>query len=106
MCKENNNFTMDVAAGGGFKNVTSPIPYIFGGLALMFALITFALIILASSCQENPSSTTLSNEDKSMKNVEMVLDLEPKIVVIMAGDTNPTYLAKPMSSTCHNEEVV
>ncbi|CAJ2665890.1 unnamed protein product [Trifolium pratense] len=97
---------MDVAAGGSFKNVTSPTPYLFGGLAFMLAIITFALIIIGCSCHENFSSTTLANEDKSFKNVEMVVDLEPKIVVIMAGDTNPTYLAKPMSSTCHCEEIV
>ncbi|XP_050902994.1 protein GLUTAMINE DUMPER 5-like [Lathyrus oleraceus] len=97
---------MDVAASGGFKNVTSPIPYLFGGIALMLAIVTFSLIVLACCCQENSSSTTLTNEDKSMKNVEMVVDLEPKIVVIMAGDSNPTYLAKPVSSTCHTEEMV
>ncbi|KAL5080382.1 hypothetical protein RYX36_008803 [Vicia faba] len=97
---------MDVAAGGGFKNVTSPIPYIFGIIVLMLAIITFALVILSCSCQENSSSTTLTNEDKSMKNVEMVVDLEPNIVVIMAGDSNATYLAKPVSSTYHTEEMV
>jgi len=98
---------MDVAAGGGFKNVTSPTPYLFGGLALMLAIITFALIILACTCQENSLSTNAGgNEEKDTKNVEMVVDLEPKIVVIMAGDTNPTYLAKPVSSTCHAEEMV
>jgi hypothetical protein len=98
---------MDAAAGGGFKNVTSPTPYFFGGLALMLAIITFALIILACSCQENSLSTNAGrNEEKATKNVEMVVDLEPKIVVIMAGDTNPTYLAKPVSPTCHNEEMV
>jgi hypothetical protein len=97
---------MDVEAGGSFKNVTSPTPYLFGGLALMLAIITFALIIICCSCHENSSTTTLANEDKSIKNLEMVVDLEPKIVVIMAGDTNPTYLAKPMSSTCHSEEVL
>ncbi|XP_058773246.1 protein GLUTAMINE DUMPER 5-like [Vicia villosa] len=97
---------MDVAAGGGFKTVTSPVPYLFGGIALMLAIATFALVILACSCHENSSSTTLTNEEKSMKNVEMVVDLEPKIVVIMDGESNPTYLAKPVLSTCHNEEMV
>ncbi|XP_058773247.1 protein GLUTAMINE DUMPER 5-like [Vicia villosa] len=97
---------MDVAAGGGFKTVASPIPYIFGSIVLMLAIVTFALVILSCSCQENSSSTTLTNEDKSMKNVEMVVDLEPKIVVIMAGDSNPTYMAKPVSSTYHTEEMV
>ncbi|XP_058752403.1 protein GLUTAMINE DUMPER 5-like [Vicia villosa] len=97
---------MDVAAGGGFKTATSPVPYLFGGIAFMLAIATFALVILACSSQENSSNTPSTNEEKSMKNVEMVVDLEPKIVVIMAGDSNPTYLAKPVSSTCHNEEMV
>ncbi|XP_058752404.1 protein GLUTAMINE DUMPER 5-like [Vicia villosa] len=98
---------MDAASGGGFKTVTSPVPYLFGGIAFMLAIATFALIILACcSCHENTPSTTLANEEKSMKNVEMVVDLEPKIVVIMAGDSNPTYLAKPVSSSCHTEETV
>ncbi|XP_050902996.1 protein GLUTAMINE DUMPER 5 [Lathyrus oleraceus] len=97
---------MDVAAGGGFKTVTSPVPYLYSGIALMLAIATFALIVLACSCHDNSTSTTLANEEKTIKNVEKVMDLEPKIVVIMAGDSNPTYLAKPVSSTCHTEEMV
>ncbi|KAF2312284.1 hypothetical protein GH714_032146 [Hevea brasiliensis] len=46
-------------------------------------------------------------EEKSVKQVE---DSEPKIAVIMAGDKNPTFLAKPkpkpVSCICHNEEQV
>jgi hypothetical protein len=35
----------------------------------------------------------------------MEMDSEPKIVVIMAGEDNPTYLAKPTSITSHTEPV-
>lgn len=106
---------MDVAAGdAGFRNATSsPVPYLFGGLSLMLVLMAFALTILACSSHRNSSLSTSdgnnNNEEKSTKNVEMdeVDNLEPKIVVIMAGDSNPTYLAKPVSqSTCHTQEAV
>ncbi|KAJ1414006.1 protein GLUTAMINE DUMPER 5-like [Sesbania bispinosa] len=85
------------ATGADFRKVTSPVPYLFGGLALMLALIAVALIILACSYH---------NEEKPAKTVEMGVDSEPKIVVIMAGDTNPTYLAKPAmsTSTCHSTD--
>ncbi|KAJ1380792.1 protein GLUTAMINE DUMPER 5-like [Sesbania bispinosa] len=86
-----NSTTMAIAAAGAdFRKVTSPVPYLFGGLAVMLALIAVALIILACSYR---------NEEKPTKTVEMTVDSEPKIVVIMAGDTNPTYLAKPAVST-------
>ncbi|WVZ04937.1 hypothetical protein V8G54_018283 [Vigna mungo] len=77
----------------------SPIPYLFGGLALMLALISVALIILVCS-QRKPSS---SSEAENMKSHPMTKILytssEPEVVVIMAGDHNPTYLAKPSTSS-------
>ncbi|RDX98612.1 Protein GLUTAMINE DUMPER 2, partial [Mucuna pruriens] len=94
------NSTMAVAPSASFKNVTSPIPYLFGGLALMLALIGLALLILA--CSYSKSSSSTSNEEKTTKRMEV--DSEPKIVVIMAGDSNPTYLAKPVPSTNHTQE--
>uniref|UniRef100_A0A7N2QZH0 Uncharacterized protein n=1 Tax=Quercus lobata TaxID=97700 RepID=A0A7N2QZH0_QUELO len=54
----------------------SPMPYLFGG------------------------------EEKQAMPMNMVVDTEPKIVVIMAGDDKPTYLAKPVTfSTCSIELV-
>lgn len=100
---------MDVAAGSaGFKNISSPIPPLFGGLAFMLGVIAVALLILACSYRnQHSSSTSQGNEEKPSKTTEMEVDnSEPKIVVIMAGDSNPTYLAKPVSSTCHTEESV
>ncbi|KAJ9147443.1 hypothetical protein P3X46_029614 [Hevea brasiliensis] len=93
-------------AGVGFSHWNSPMPYLFGGLALLLGIITVALIILACSYRQSVSnSATQVREETPVKQVD---SSEPKIVVIMAGDENPTYLAKPkpVSCDCHNEEQV
>ncbi|XVE72240.1 hypothetical protein DITRI_Ditri11bG0023600 [Diplodiscus trichospermus] len=90
------------ATGAEFRHWNSPIPYLFGGLAVMLGLIAMALVILACSFRKSASgSTTGEAEEKHAKQVSMHLEMEPKIVVIMAGDENPTYLANPVSSTPH-----
>ncbi|EEF22599.1 protein GLUTAMINE DUMPER 6 [Ricinus communis] len=88
------------AAAAGFWHWSSPIPYLFGGLAVMLAFVTVSLIILACSYRKslfNHESRDDDHEDKTgAKKVEVMVDSdEPKIVVIMAGDNNPTFLAKP-----------
>lgn len=55
----------------------------------MLVLVALALIILACSYKKSPSSNHSGNS------VRPVPEMEPKIVVIMAGDNNPSYLAKP-----------
>ena len=85
----------------------SPVPYLFGGLAAMLGLIAFALLILACSYwrlsgylenNENGSERDLEagEGDGSAQKVPPVF--EEKILVIMAGDAKPTFLATPMSS--------
>ncbi|GMN57612.1 hypothetical protein TIFTF001_026727 [Ficus carica] len=89
---------------GGFRHWNSPIPFLFGGLALMLGLITVALVILACSHRKpspapnSGAATNVSNtEEKPAVQVNVVVDSDqPKIVVIMAGDDMPTYLAKPV----------
>lgn len=78
----------------------SPIPYLFGGLALMLILISVALVILVCNYKKRGSSSQSSNSDEEMKqvmskNVEMI-NSEPEVLVIMAGEAKPTYLAKPI----------
>ncbi|OMO52663.1 hypothetical protein CCACVL1_29128 [Corchorus capsularis] len=93
-------------SGAGFRHWNSPIPYLFGGLALMLGLIAMALLILACSFKKSPSNN--STEEKPAKQVmsSMQLEMEPEIVVIMAGDENPTYIANPVvSSTRLNQQV-
>ncbi|CAK8540838.1 unnamed protein product [Lathyrus sativus] len=77
----------------------SPIPYLFGGLALMLILISVALVILVCNYKKRGSSMQSSNSGEEMKqvmskNVEMV-NSEPEVLVIMAGEVKPTFLAKP-----------
>ncbi|KAJ9683009.1 hypothetical protein PVL29_018839 [Vitis rotundifolia] len=71
----------------------SPFPYLFGGLALILGLIVVALIILSCSHKKRTSSP---DHDKD------------KVIVIMAGDENPTYLATPVpaaTTTASDEQV-
>ncbi|RWR75352.1 protein GLUTAMINE DUMPER 5-like protein [Cinnamomum micranthum f. kanehirae] len=84
----------------------SPVPYLFGGLALMLCIVAFALLLLA--CSYWNLSNILRNRDlqnrdektaESIKTPQPSMDLN--VVVIMAGDDNPTYLANPISNpTC------
>jgi hypothetical protein len=87
----------------------SPVPYLFGGLAAMLGLIAFALLILACSYWKLSGylegGAGRDDEDGSAANgvKPAASELPPpiweeKILVIMAGDVKPTYLATPMSS--------
>ncbi|GFY82899.1 glutamine dumper 1 [Actinidia rufa] len=95
----------------GLHRWNSPIPYLFGGLALMIGLIALALVILACS-HNKPTSTSTSNSNSSNGAEENptraahVVEMEPRIVVIMAGDDHPMYLAKPVGSTLHGDQQV
>ncbi|KAG1326945.1 protein GLUTAMINE DUMPER 2 [Cocos nucifera] len=82
----------------------SPVPYLFGGLAAMLGLIAFALLILA--CSYWKLSGYLGSSDGDVENprgdwkpsAKPPESFEPRIVVIMAGDEKPTFLATPISS--------
>ncbi|KDP24334.1 hypothetical protein JCGZ_25630 [Jatropha curcas] len=76
----------------------SPMPFLFGGLAIIIALISAVIVILA--CSRKNSSLNLSSEDQQENpaarlELDMAVLDEPKIVVIMAGDNLPTYIAMP-----------
>ncbi|KAF5204650.1 Glutamine dumper, partial [Thalictrum thalictroides] len=103
---------MDVGAPLSTTNINgtwrwnSPLPYLFGGLAAMLGLISFALLILACTYHksmdddddDNLSSPDDVDEEKPAKLPTLPpAEFEPKIVVIMAGNDQPTYLAKPVS---------
>ncbi|KAA8530499.1 hypothetical protein F0562_005208 [Nyssa sinensis] len=99
--------TNTTTTDAGFHRWNSPIPYLFGGLALMLGLIALALIILACSMRKSSSDQSSSEvEEKPAANPVNLPqpEMEPKIVVIMAGDDNPTYLAKPLSCIRHTEQ--
>ncbi|CAN8325938.1 unnamed protein product [Cochlearia groenlandica] len=99
----------------------SPVPYLFGGLAAMLGLIAFALLILACSYW-NLSGTSQrdvetgdddAKPDGDTQKTKPLTPSEKFLVIIMAGDVKPTYLATPanrsyQSCTCtcvdHKEE--
>ncbi|KAI3407403.1 uncharacterized protein J3R85_021012 [Psidium guajava] len=100
----------------------SPVPYLFGGLAVMLGLVAFALLILACSywklsghfdarndrdSSQNQGDLEASAEeeegaDRDGEKKEKVF--EEKIVVIVAGRANTMFLATPIlapsSSNC------
>ncbi|XP_034683755.1 protein GLUTAMINE DUMPER 2-like [Vitis riparia] len=89
----------------------SPVPYLFGGLAAMLGLIAFALLILACSYWRFSNGHLDNGESGGERDLESGDDgkggdsrkvgpvvYEEKIVVIMAGDEKPRFLATPMSS--------
>ncbi|KZV21006.1 Glutamine dumper 2 [Dorcoceras hygrometricum] len=94
------------AAGGDLHRWNSPIPYLFGALALMLGLIATALIILACSYRKPPPGDQ-SQEDKLQNTVQALRpEMEPRMVVIMAGETNPTHLARPISTAPSSQQEV
>ncbi|MED6115453.1 Protein GLUTAMINE DUMPER 3 [Stylosanthes scabra] len=86
----------------------SPVPYLFGGLAAMLGLIAFALLILA--CSYWKLSGYLEGNGEGERDLEagdgkgnesqkqQQGPYEEKILVIMAGQDKPTFLATPLSS--------
>ncbi|KAI3462838.1 hypothetical protein Pfo_019501 [Paulownia fortunei] len=97
--------TTPAVAGGGLQRWNSPIPYLFGGLALVLGVISLALIILACSYKNSSSSSESSNEKSEKPLHALQPEIEPRVVVIMAGETNPTHLAKPVAAARRVEEV-
>ncbi|KAI4335457.1 hypothetical protein L6164_014101 [Bauhinia variegata] len=87
----------------------SPVPYLFGGLAAMLGLIAFALLILA--CSYWKLSGYLEDNGDGQRDLEAGEGkgadethkpppaYEEKILVIMAGQEKPTFLATPVSSS-------
>ncbi|KAL5185303.1 Protein GLUTAMINE DUMPER 4 [Glycine soja] len=83
----------------------SPVPYLFGGLAAIMALIALALLMLACSywrltqeSNNNNNNNVVKEGDDDSEKKEQPKVYEEKILVIMAGDHNPTFLATPSSS--------
>ncbi|CAN8284176.1 unnamed protein product [Cochlearia groenlandica] len=85
----------------------SPVPYLFGGLAAMLGLIAFALLILACSYWRFSTSGEDSGEGDGEEKESRLGDktakmdqYEEKILVIMAGDDLPRFLATPAANKC------
>ncbi|KAL5200397.1 hypothetical protein ABZP36_021600 [Zizania latifolia] len=89
----------------------SPVPYLFGGLAAMLGLIAFALLILACSywklsgylgggSADQGGSTGEADGEKGSAagSARPAVGFQEHVVVIMAGDEGPTFLAMPATS--------
>ncbi|GAB4832476.1 hypothetical protein Ancab_006498 [Ancistrocladus abbreviatus] len=75
----------------------SPIPYLFGGLALVLGLIVTALLILSCSHRRHCSSSTHVIQEMPVNPANTDLGgTKAGVVVVMAGDDKPTYLATPV----------
>ncbi|XP_027074659.1 protein GLUTAMINE DUMPER 2-like [Coffea arabica] len=87
-----------------FWQWNSPLPYLFFGLGAMLTLITVALVILACSYHKRFSNVSGGDEEKSSvkPSTTTAAAMTPQIVVIMAGDENPSHLAVPVSSPPDN----
>ncbi|URE19966.1 glutamine dumper 3 [Musa troglodytarum] len=95
-----------MAPGGPHSGWHSPVPYLFGGLAAMLGLIAFALLILACSYWKL-SGYLESGDGADQPNHEKPSDSsagkepafgEERVLVIMAGNRAPTFLAIPTAA--------
>ena len=98
---------------------SSPVPFLLGGVGSMIALIAFALILLAcsylkaprgSNSEENNVRSGLSNDstvpsgekEETLENILSSCSEDKqlvKVVVIMAGNDTPTFIANPTSAS-------
>ncbi|URD90286.1 hypothetical protein MUK42_27024 [Musa troglodytarum] len=81
----------------------TPIPYLFGGLGAMGILIAISLVILLCSTCKSSSGENSELSTLHEKATAVPPDMEPRILVVMAGDDMPTFVARPASSSarCH-----
>ncbi|KAK8716743.1 hypothetical protein V6N13_044045 [Hibiscus sabdariffa] len=80
---------------GGLLQWHSPLPYLFGGLAVVFGIIGIALLFLACSHRRSRPEFLHAKEEKNNETIEASASIEPRIVVIVAGDDHPRFVAKP-----------
>ena len=88
----------------------SPVPYLFGGLAAMLALITLALLILACSYWKLNNYLGTGNDAAAAASAQGATDgdggskspaaaaaaFADLVAVVMAGEKTPTFLAAPI----------
>jgi hypothetical protein len=76
----------------------TPTPYLFLGFAMMMALTAVALLLLVCT-RRKPSAASsrrgsaAEQASASARGAMAPLDREPKVVVIMAGDDMPSFIA-------------
>lgn len=84
----------------------TPVPYLFGGLAAMLGLIALSLLTLACSYWKLSGGLAGPDEDQAAGSdgekgsaAGPVREWLGHVVVIMAGDEQPSFLATPASMT-------
>nr|DAD31596.1 TPA_asm: hypothetical protein HUJ06_010447 [Nelumbo nucifera] len=90
--------TPPASAAGGFGGWNSPLPYLFGGIAATLGLIALALLILTCTHRKPSTYSSHETEEKTTKPTSPPPDTEYRVVVLMPGDNEPTFIAKPVSS--------
>jgi hypothetical protein len=89
----------------------TPIPYLFGGLAVIMGLIALALLALSCSfCKlsrnnQDGDHNDLDNKESDPQTKEPIKAYEEKILVIMAGNETPTFLATPVVLSIIDKEI-
>ncbi|KAI0502432.1 hypothetical protein KFK09_017381 [Dendrobium nobile] len=81
----------------GVRPWQCPAPYLFGGLAAMIMLIAIALMVLACYQHKSQVGESRTPAIQPEKPAIFLTEVEPRVVVIMAGDELPTFFAKPLS---------
>jgi hypothetical protein len=74
----------------------TPTPYLFLGFAMMMGLIAVALLVLVCTRRKPSAGSSRRGSDAesaSARGTMAPLDREPKVVVIMAGDHMPSFIA-------------
>ncbi|CAN6220723.1 unnamed protein product [Urochloa humidicola] len=90
----------ELMAGGGSGPSPWRTPYLFLGFALMMGLIIVALLVLICTRSRSRRQEAGAEKAASSRGVLVPLDREaPRVVVIMAGDLAPSFLAsaKPLA---------
>lgn len=75
----------------------SPLPYLFGSLGILLLLIVVALIVLACSFHQRLSSNSDQEKSACPPPNNTIVEMSPRIIVIMAGDHKPTHIGVPTS---------
>ncbi|XLT44145.1 hypothetical protein HN873_036749, partial [Arachis hypogaea] len=73
-----------------------PVQFLFGGLALIFGVIGMSLFFLVCCpCRKRQSFCECHTNDNSKDESSIRDELEPNVLVIVAGEKHPTFMAKP-----------
>jgi hypothetical protein len=70
------------------------VPYLLLSIAVIMSIIAVALIMLICTNRKSSTRDSLSSVEKA---VHVPTDLRPQILIIMAGDDTPSFVAKPVS---------